>query len=194
MVKNTLGGSKAKGQARKYTNVSSKQVKALRVASPDDDSEMYAQVTKYCGSSMCHVLCIDGKTRLCHIRGKFRGRGKRDNTIENKTWILVGLREWEQDKSDKNNKKMENCDLLEVYNNTDKDKLTDKVKDVNWRLFTKSDNDINNIVEDDEFVGFKFSENKNEEIEKLIETELATKGQVNNIVMENNDWIDADDI
>ena len=56
------------------------------------------------------------------------------------------------------------------------------------------DNDINNIVEDDEFIGFKFSENKNEEIEKLIETELATKGQVNNIVMENNDWIDADEI
>ena len=83
---------------------------------------------------------------------------------------------------------------MEVYNNTDKDKLTDKIKDVNWRLFTKSDNDINNIVEDDEFIGFKFSENKNEEIEKLIETELATKGQVNNIVMENNDWIDADEI
>ena len=64
----------------------------------------------------------------------------------------------------------------------------------NLTLFTKSDNDINNIVEDDEFVGFKFSENKNEEIEKLIETELATKGQVNNIVMVNNDWIDADEI
>ena len=29
---------------------------------------------------------------------------------------------------------------------------------------------------------------------ELIETELATKGQVNNIVMVNNDWIDADEI
>ena len=98
MVKNTLGGSKAKGQARKYTNASSKQAKALRVASPDDDSEIYAQVTKYCGSSMCHVLCIDGITRLCHIRGKFRGRSKKDNMVVNGSWILVGLRDWESEK------------------------------------------------------------------------------------------------
>lgn len=192
MVKNTVGGNKSKGQARKHVSSGGKANAELRIS--EDVCEVYAIVEKMLGNGMCHVLCDDNITRLCHIRGKFRGRGKRDNTIENKTWILVGLREWEQDKSDKNNKKMENCDLLEVYNNTDKDKLTDKVKDVNWRLFTKSDNDINNIVEDDEFVGFKFSENKNEEIEKLIETELATKGQVNNIVMENNDWIDADDI
>lgn len=192
MVRNTVGGNKSKGQARKHVSSGGKANAELRIS--EDVCEVYAIVEKMLGNGMCHVLCDDNITRLCHIRGKFRGRGKRDNTIENKTWILVGLREWEQDKSDKNSKKMENCDLLEVYNNTDKDKLTDKVKDVNWRLFTKSDNDINNIVEDDEFVGFKFSENKNEEIEKLIETELATKGQVNNIVMENNDWIDADDI
>ena len=181
MVKNTIGGNKSKGQARKHVSSGGKANVDLRIS--EDVCEVYAIVEKMLGNGMCHVLCDDSVTRLCHIRGKFRGRGKRDNTIENKTWILVGLREWEQGKSDKNSKKMENCDLLEVYNNTDKDKLTDKVKDVNWRLFTKSDNDINNIVEDDEFVGFKFSENKNEEIEKLIETELATKGQVNNIVM-----------
>jgi translation initiation factor 1A len=192
MVKNTIGGNKSKGQARKHVSSGGKANVDLRIS--EDVCEVYAIVEKMLGNGMCHVLCDDGVTRLCHIRGKFRGRGKRDNTIENKTWILVGLREWEQDKSDKNSKKIENCDLLEVYNNTDKDKLTDKVKDVNWRLFTKSDNDINNIVEDDEFIGFKFSENKNEEIEKLIETELATKGQVNNIVMVNNDWIDADEI
>ena len=44
------------------------------------------------------------------------------------------------------------------------------------------------------FVGFTFAENKNAEIDKLIADELASKGTVTNIVMDNNDWINADDI
>ena len=47
---------------------------------------------------------------------------------------------------------------------------------------------------DDEFVGFTFAENKNAEIDKLIADELASKGTVTNIVMDNNDWINPDDI
>jgi hypothetical protein len=47
---------------------------------------------------------------------------------------------------------------------------------------------------DDEFIGFTFAENKNAEIDKLIADELASKGTVTNIVMDNNDWINADDI
>jgi nitrogen regulatory protein PII-like uncharacterized protein len=72
---------------------------------------------------------------------------------------------------------------------------------VKWRLFTKNEDDINNIDEtcddddsDNEFIGFTFAENKNTEIDKLIADELASKGTVTNIVMDNNDWINADDI
>ena len=98
MVKNTTGGSKTKGQARKFVNTA-KQPTNIRLS--NDDAELYAQVTKMLGNGMCHVLCIDGKTRLCHIRGKFRGRGKRDNLLGNNSWLLIGLREWEVGKDEK---------------------------------------------------------------------------------------------
>ena len=198
MVKNA-GGNKTKGQARKFASSGQKSVD-LRIA--EDECEIYAMVEKILGNGMCHVLCIDSVTRLCHIRGKFRGRGKRDNTLTNGCWLLVGLREWDLEKKDnKDNAKMQNCDLLEVYGNLEKDKLRDTVKNVKWRLFTKNENDINFIDENandddnDEVVdGFKFSENKNEELDKLIAAEFSSKGTVTNIVMDNNDWISAEDI
>jgi len=198
MVKNA-GGNKTKGQARKFAS-SGPKADILRIS--EDICEVYAKVEKILGNGMCHVLCIDNVLRLCHIRGKFRGRGKRDNTLEMGTWILVGLREWEQNKTEniKSNDKLENCDLLEVYSNLDKDRLKSTVKNVKWRLFTKND-DINGDVNDDfndddaeEEFGFTFAENKNEEIDKLIAAEIASKGQVTNIVIDNSDWIDADDI
>ena len=197
-VKNA-GGNKPKGQARKFAS-SVPKADVLRIS--EDICEVYAKVEKILGNGMCHVLCIDNITRLCHIRGKFRGRGKRDNTLETGTWILVGLREWEQNKTEniKSNDKLENCDLLEVYSNLDKDRLKSTVKNVKWRLFTKND-DINadenedfNDDDSEEELGFTFAENKNEEIDKLIAAEIASKGQVTNIVIDNSDWIDADDI
>lgn len=195
MVKNT-GGNKTKGQARKYASGPKSDV--LRVS--EDECEVYAIVDVYLGNNMCNVLCIDNVTRLCHIRGKFRGRGKRDNNVVKGSWILVGLREWDLEKKEGKSKKLQECDLLEVYSDLDKDRLKNNVKTVNWRLFTKNENDNNqeeeeedNEIDEDEF-GFAFVENKNAEIEQLIATELANKGVVTNIVMDNNDWIDADDI
>jgi translation initiation factor 1A len=194
MVKNA-GGNKTKGQARKFASGGGKNDK-LRIS--EDECEVYAMVEKMLGNGMCHVLCDDGMTRLCHIRGKFRGRGKRDNNVENGSWLLVGLREWDIEKKDET--KMQNCDLLEVYQDRDRNELKTTVKNVKWRLFTKNEEDINNVdenaddVSDEEVVGFTFAENKNDEIDKLIAAELASKGTVTNIVMDNNDWISADDI
>ena len=194
MVKNA-GGNKTKGQARKFASGGGKNDK-LRIS--EDECEVYAMVEKMLGNGMCHVLCDDGMTRLCHIRVKFRGRGKRDNNVENGSWLLVGLREWDLEKKDET--KMQNCDLLEVYQDRDRNELKTTVKNVKWRLFTKNEEDINNVdentddVSDEEIVGFTFAENKNDEIDKLIAAELASKGTVTNIVMDNNDWISADDI
>jgi wobble nucleotide-excising tRNase len=118
--------------------------------------------------------------------------------VENGAWLLVGLREWDLEKKDET--KMQNCDLLEVYKDRDRNELKSTVKNVKWRLFTKNEDDINNMEEngddesEDEFLGFTFAENKNTEIDKLIADELASKGTVTNIVMDNNDWINADDI
>jgi len=98
MVKNVKGGTGHKKQASKYTTQPSKLTIKLRLALYE--GEVYAQVTKLLGNGMCHVLCHDSKTRLCFIRGKFRGRGKRDNTITPGKWILIGLRDYETAKKE----------------------------------------------------------------------------------------------
>jgi translation initiation factor 1A len=120
MVKNTKGGSGHKSQARKY-EVSNKQSN-FKTRFSEDEYEYYAQVVATLGNGMCHVVCKDGKRRLCIIRGKFRGRGKRDNIISNGKWVLVGGRDFESEKSG-DGKSLEKCDLLEVYSDLDKERL-----------------------------------------------------------------------
>lgn len=153
MVKNSGGGKRAKGLARKNVNNKSSQEKPLRVA--QDEDEIYAIVTKLFGNGMCDVLCMDNLTRLCHIRGIFRGRAKRDNCIELGAWLLVGKRSFETVVKDKK----QNCDLLEVYNRSEKDKLRSSVTSVNWNMFVKLENQSNNIEEDlDDGFGLKFAD------------------------------------
>ena len=76
MVKNT-GGNKAKGLARK--NVKPVGVSKLRMV--ENEGEKYGIVKKIFGGAMCEVLCDDLITRQGIIRGKFRGKGKRNNLI-----------------------------------------------------------------------------------------------------------------
>jgi translation initiation factor 1A len=189
MVKNTTGGSKTKGQGRKF--ITAKSNNALRLS--HDESELYAQVTKVLGGAMCHVVCIDDKTRLCHIRGKFRGRGKRDNFVGNGTWILVGLREWEAGKSSSSDK-LENCDLLEVYNELDKDRLKSTVINVNWNNFIVNDNK-NSKTTDESSNLFEFSDEKTEEYRQLIDAQV-TESRAGNlaIISDDGELINVDDI
>jgi translation initiation factor 1A len=185
MVKNTTGGSKTKGQARKFVNAP-RQSSNIRLS--NDEYEVYAQVTKMLGNGMCHVLCIDGKTRLCHIRGKFRGRGKRDNLIGNNSWLLIGLREWE---SEKHEKKMQNCDLLEVYSPIDVDRLKNTVNE-NWNLFN---NDNGTKISEDDVL---FIDERTDDYMRLVEDELAQKQNQGNvkisIAFDEEEEINVDDI
>jgi len=56
----------------------------------------YAQVLKMLGNGRLEAYCMDGTKRLCHIRGKMR----------KKVWVntgdvvLVGLREYQDEKAD----------------------------------------------------------------------------------------------
>ena len=115
MVKNTTGGSKHKGQARKLVNapVSNK------IRFSEDDDECYAIVTKMLGNGMCHVNVSYQNNILtnivCHIRGKFRGRNKKANLVSTSSVILVGLRTWERD--------AKACDLICIYHSNQIDKL-----------------------------------------------------------------------
>lgn len=185
MVKNTTGGSKTKGQARKF--VTATPSNRLRIS--EDECEVYAQVTALLGNGMCHVICIDEKTRLCHIRGKFRGRGKRDNFISRGTWLLVGLREWESGETKEAKGKHQNCDLLEVYSEHDKERLKNTVQ-VNWASFVDNDNKNSNIEKKEEMVDFM--DEGTEEYASIIEAHASAKGST--IVIDDGEEINVDDI
>ena len=190
MVKNTTGGSRHKSQARKNVMSAKSGNGALRMA--QEEGEMYAQVEKILGGSNCQVRCIDGIQRLCVIRGKFRGRGKRDNTLSKGTLVLVGLREYESSYGNttgagsKIKDKLQNCDLLEVYRETDKTRIRKADNSINWSLLT-SDTKISattEVEEDDEFVDFMTDEQI--ELENMIqEQENAIAIKTNTKIEEN---------
>jgi initiation factor 1A len=186
MVKNATGGSKTKGQGRKF--VTAKPSNKLRVS--EDPCEVYSQVTRTLGNGMCHVIGVDNVTRLCHIRGKFRGRGKRDNFIGNGSWVLVGLREWDLDKSDA--KKMSSCDLLEVYGAMEKERLKNCVHEVDWSTFVANDSKNTNTEKVDNVIDF--IDNGTEEYQELIEAQVASAGKSTIINTEDGEEINVDDI
>ena len=97
MVKNTKGGKNAKKFGRKFSNQGGPSI--LRMSK--DPAEVYACCSKIYGGANIEVKCVDGVDRLCIMRNKFRGRGKRDNVISVGTWLLVGLREFETVKEGK---------------------------------------------------------------------------------------------
>ena len=187
MVKNTSGGSKTKGQARKF--VSGKASNTLRVS--QHESEVYAQVIKLQGGAICQVNDSNNKIMLCHIRGKFRGRGKRDNFVGNGTWVLVGLRDWASKESTK--KKLEECDLLEVYSEQDKERLKNTVTTVNWALFVAAD--IKATSSEDYDGGIDFGDEKTEEYRELIEAQIQeTNAGKPTTFIPNDEEVDIDDI
>ena len=94
MVKNTKGGSGAKSQASKNVSSGKTNFKVRKAC----EMEEYAVVLTILGNRMAHVFCRDGETRLCHIRGKFCGRGKSDNFLTKGAWCLIGLREFQTNK------------------------------------------------------------------------------------------------
>jgi initiation factor 1A len=167
MVKNLKGGSSHKSQARKHAQPSVTSSSKTRLA---NEGEKYAQVIKLLGNGMCHVLCDDGNTRLCIIRGKFKYRGRRDNNVTNNSWVLIGLRDFETEKSNK----MCHCDLLEIYSDRDKENLKVQETNINWRKFIMNDNlSVNGTImgeEKEEY--FIFSDEKEDEYREIREKSI----------------------
>jgi initiation factor 1A len=194
MVKNVKGGSSHKSQARKHTQSGVSSLSKTRLA---EEGEKYAQVIKLLGNGMCHVLCDDEIIRLCIIRGKFKFRGRRDNNVINNSWILVGLRDFETEKTSK----MGHCDLLEIYSDKDKEFLKVQETKINWKKFISNDNmSISGTTlgeEKEEY--FVFSDEKEEEYneirEKSIKEATSTKIDLNIGASIDEDLeIDIDDI
>jgi translation initiation factor IF-1 len=167
MVRNTTGGGGNKKFARKHAaGGASKAGNKLRVS--EDEGELYALCTKNLGNNMFHAIATDGITYLAHIRGKFSGRGRRDNTVAGGVWVLIGLRPWTNDDQLGGNKKMQKCDLLEVYSEQDKTRLKDAV-DEDWDVLNA--NDPTRINKEDDIHGeeIKWQNEKEAEKDKLLE-------------------------
>ena len=124
MGKNQVGGK------HKHLKRDSDGFKPKEIQKSQSPDEIYCIVEKVLGNGMFHGRCEDNVLRLGHIPGKFRGFGKKDNLIVTNVWVLVGLRSYET----LNPKKLPNCDLLCVYNDSEKDTLKRSVNK-NWSLF-----------------------------------------------------------
>lgn len=122
MVKNKTGGNRSKKVARKNAGDPSLTQRKLRFV--DHEDEMYAIVTKMVGNGQIHVLGTDNKERLCFIRYKFAGRNKHSNLITLGSWVIIGNRSWETVIDGK----LPKCDLLEIYTNQEKNRLTQECR------------------------------------------------------------------
>lgn len=182
MVKNTTGGNKSKGYARKDQMGGANKNK-LRIIM--EEGELYAVVTKILGNGMCNVVCSDNVTRLCIIRGKFKGKGKHNNIINNGTWVLVGNRDWES--TDKKGI-LPKCDLLEVYNAIDKERLRTSVS-IDLSMLILNDLGEKMTAQND---NIHFTNEKEEEYIKTIEQSIASGSKT--ISFEDDDEIDIDAI
>ena len=170
------GGNKGKGLARKHVT-SGGSNKQLRVAT--EDGERYAVVSKMLGNGMCYVRLLSGGgggnggsgDKLCIIRNKFKGRGKRDNILDSGSWVLVGLREWAS--------KQDTCDLLEVYNDSERDRL---MKNEPCFKAVASTSESNNERSSSNSSSIQFTDSETIKYSKLVKSNAA-----------NNDDDDDDD-
>jgi translation initiation factor 1A len=182
MVKNTTGGSKAKGQARKVGGGG--QTHKLRVS--QDELEVYSVAVRAYGNAMFEVLGVDNIKRLCHIRGKFKGRGKRDNFISVGTYLLVGLREWESQDALIAQKKLPNCDLIVVYSDQDKDRLKSDESHIDWEVL-KAMEESQQVVKCESIVHFTHDDLPSVSTKGIIATD-------EDIICDEEEAINVDDI
>ena len=184
MVKNKVGGNKAKKFARKNMG-ENMQNRKLRFS--QDEDEVYGIVNKIVGNGQAIVFCQDGIQRLCFIRNKFSGRNKQNNLINTGSWVIIGKRSWETPKENK----LEKCDLLEIYTNNEKHILQQECN-VNFTNLLKEEYKLSNIDDTTEDDNIVFSRKENENIDMIsIEDESQELTDKNKIIV---DGINFDDI
>jgi translation initiation factor IF-1 len=175
MVKNTQGGNKSKGFARKNMS-SSHDKRVLRL--PSCTLEQIAVVTQLLGHGMFYVVTEEGVQLLGRIRNKFRGRSKRDNNLTKGIVVLVGLREWEKPN-------YKECDLLEVYDPNEIKQLR-KIPTVNMRSLDKHIESAGGaIAESAETEDIEFTTDHAEEYTDFLipeKSEDSTKAPIDDII------------
>ena len=87
--------------------------------------------------------------------------------ITNGKWVLVGIRDYESEKAAG---KLDNCDLLDVYSDQDKERLKIQVQGINWKIFVSNDYAKTFTKEDESIV---FTDEKEDEYIKLMEMDIS---------------------
>ena len=186
MVKNTHGGNKSKGMARKNM-VDHSEKRKLRLASCD--LEKYAVVTKMLGNGMFYTTTNEGDELLGRIRNKFKGRSRRGNDLTMGTMVLVGLREWEAPK-------FKECDLLEVYDANEMKQIR-QMASIDTRVLQQyldtkiSTSGGGELAADD---GIEFSADGGVEYMADILPDSSSSKETNTVYKMAEDEIDIDDI
>jgi initiation factor 1A len=124
----------------------------------ENQAECFAVVTKMLGNSMCEVRCSDNVERLCMIRKKFSGRQKQRNQVAIGVTIMVGLRDWEKNEKSR----LQKCDLLEVYTESELRKLKQRGA-INLENITH-----NSIVTEDDEIEFDTSDRTNDKLQQQL--------------------------
>lgn len=179
MVKNDKGGNKSKKIGRKF--ISAPIDKKVRLA--EEEGELYAVVTKMLGNGMFYANDIEGKEKLVIMRNKFRGRGKSDNMVALGSWVLIGIREFETTSTKPKH------DLLEVYNEVEKQKLKRSGNPIFDKL--KSEHDTKNA--DEEVIFDSTDAGKYKELVETIAS-CEVKNSIGTVEMDDGNFVDVDDI
>jgi translation initiation factor 1A len=122
--------------------------------------QMYGRIIRLLGGCNAIVYCNDNRERLCHIRGSMR----------KKTWISVGdiVLISTRDLARRGDSVTERGDICAKYDPSVFERLKDRDRDINERLFTlieKTDNAPNKngrVPDLDDGFGFVFDRTENE--------------------------------
>lgn len=163
MVKNK-GGNKTKGKARKHNRPRTLNIDDLKKI----NGQEYAHVTEKYGDGRYNLICYDKVTRLGIMRGKL----KRYARLDRGGFVLVSLRDFEDNK----------CDIVEVYKEDDIEKLI-SAREVS-SSFVKEGKLIESSKDNDNLIDFGGASNN------LDERDEEDEVQVNN---GNTDWLEGDD-
>lgn len=150
MVKNTTGGNKAKKLKRNYGRFDS--VEKI----DDGQGQMFGMILKNNGVSF-DVLCTDGMKR----KGRLCGEMKKGPRIREGSFVVITLRDYEQDKK--------NCDIVK-HGNPSNDVIGILTKN---DVKKKNTSDIEFVETNDEFKEFQDVKKKAVPIANVEEEELV---------------------
>jgi translation initiation factor 1A len=162
MPPNLKGGKKYKKNSKKGADDGS------IIMIDRQPGQQVARVIKVLGNRNMSCYCNDNKIRVCHVRGKMRGRV----FVEQGDIVLISLREFEEGASTSHDDL--NGDILAKYPSETFSRLK-KEEGVNPKLFLQLETmeggrlaaigEIKNIVMDEENEGFDFDRGDDEKKE-----------------------------